>query len=290
MHRPSSSLLLVLLVAALAAMDVSRAQAQANDRPRPGRRATLHLPRLEVPPAIDGDLSDWQRRAFHDGVWDVHRIRTRVWYDGGRRNRLTDHGEQATPREDLRARYYTAWDGRNLYFGAEVTDNVNDVDDPDHAPSRWHHKDAVCWFLEAPADRAPEWFARGDNAFCFVADAAKPSYGAWWRHGTGETTYVEEPIPADAVDYQIRVDPAGEGSGDFVLEARVRMASTLGESDPSWRPPAVGDEYGMELVHTDPDGGGYGGHFMIYGTGDDDGTWGRAVLVGPREPVQRRPE
>ena len=36
--------------------------------------------------------------------------------------------------------------------------------------------------------------------------------------------------------------------------------------------------YSLEIVHTDPDGGWYGGHFLIYGRGDDDSTWGRMVL------------
>ena len=46
----------------------------------------------------------------------------------------------------------------------------------------------------------------------------------------------------------------------------------------------------MEIVHTDPDGGTYGGHFMIYGNGDDDITWGRMILVGPREALGRLTE
>ena len=48
-------------------------------------------------------------------------------------------------------------------------------------------------------------------------------------------------------------------------------------------PPQVGDEYSMEIVHTDLDGG----HFMIYGNGDDDNTWGRMILVGSHEPIGR---
>ena len=42
------------------------------------------------------------------------------------------------------------------------------------------------------------------------------------------------------------------------------------------------------LVHTDPDGGDYGGHFLIYGRGDDDATWGRMRLVGPVAPIERK--
>ena len=125
------------------------------------------------------------------------------------------------------------------------------------------------------------------RGFCFVIDAGRPDYGAWWRHGTEFDSYVEEPIPTGAVEYVVRVDPEGKGSGDFVLEARVDMAATFGASDPDWRSPQVGHEYGLEIVHCDPDGGAYGGHFILYGTGDDDATWARAILSVPSDPIQR---
>lgn len=250
----------------------------------------LYVPYLEATPTIDGDLSEWKDRAFSDGVWDIYRIRHQPWYDEGRRNRLTYQNDEPHPEDDLRARYYIAWDEENVYLGAEVVDNVNDVSDPAHAPRRWMYKDAICWFIEAPRDEAPEWFGRGDNAFCFVIDAAKPPHGAWWRHGTADVRQLEEPIPPAAVDYALEFNPWGTGEADFILEARVEMAPTFGVSDPSWSPPQVGDEYGMEIVHTDPDGGAYGGHFMIYGTGDNDATWARMILVGPQEPIERLPE
>ena len=87
------------------------------------------VPLLETPPRIDGDLSEWKDRAFHDGLWDIYRVQQAPWYDQ-KRNRLTDHGNEPRPEDDLSARYYLAWDSRYLYFGAEVHDNVNDVDDP----------------------------------------------------------------------------------------------------------------------------------------------------------------
>jgi hypothetical protein len=68
------------------------------------------------------------------------------------------------------------------------------------------------------------------------------------------------------------------------------MASTFGVSDGEWRAPKIGDEYGLEIVHTDPDGGDYGGHFLIYGKGDDDSTWGTMKLVGPVKPLERKPD
>ncbi len=250
----------------------------------------LFVPFLPVTPVIDGDLAEWRDLAFSDGIWDIARIRHQPWYEEGRRNRLTDHGNEPHPEDDLSARYMIAWDSTFLYFGAEVRDNVNDVDDPDPADHRWFFKDSICWFIEAPRDDAPEWFGQGDNAFCFVIDDRYPPYGAWWRHGSRTETYVEEPIPPDAVTYRIRMNPWGTGPADFILEARVEMAPVFAVSDPRWTPPQAGDEFGLEIVHCDPDGGAYGGHFMIYGTGDDDSTWGRMILTGPQRPVTRLAE
>jgi hypothetical protein len=248
----------------------------------------LHVPFLSQAPSIDGNLQDWKDLAYTDGVWDIYRIQHEVWYDEGRRNRLThQRADEPHPEDDLRARYYVAWDEQYLYLGAEVVDNFNDIEDPEHAPRRWMYKDSICWFIEAPGDNAPEQFARGDNAFCFVIDAARPAYNTWWRHGSAEATYLEEPIPEDAVQYALSMDPWGSGNGDFILEARIDMAGTFPQSDPSWTHPVIGDEYRMEIVHCDPDGGDYGGHFIIYGTGDNDLTWARMVFVGPQTPLRR---
>lgn len=248
----------------------------------------LHVPFLAESPTIDGDLTEWKDASFTDGVWDIYRIQHEHWYDEGRRNRLTyQRDDEPRPEDDLRARYYIAWDNQYIYMGAEVVDNFNDVEDPEHAPHRWPFKDSICWFIEAPGDDAPEEFARGDNAFCFVIDESRPAYNTWWRHGSPDATYIEEPIPPSAVDYSLKMNPWGTGEGDFILEARVEMAKTFPISDPDWQPPKVGDEYRMEIVHCDPDGGVYGGHFMIYGTGDNDLTWARMILTGVQKPIQR---
>ncbi len=253
----------------------------------------VSLPYLEEAPVIDASLDDWRDLAFTDGVWDIDRLRHNAWYQPWR-NRLTDHGSEARPEPrpeaDLAARYFTAWDDDYLYLGAAVKDNVNDIDDPAHEPSRWYFKDSICWFVEAPGDDTPERFAQGDNGFCFVIDESQPPYGAWWRHGTADSSYVEERLPDGAVDYTVIVDPAGNGSGDFLLEARVLMSATFGVSDPDWKKPQVGDRLGLEIVHCDPDGGDYGGHFIMYGTGDDDETWARATLSGPDQALSREVE
>ena len=244
----------------------------------------LAIPQLAQEPVIDGNLSEWKEYAHNDGVWDMRRITQSPFYalDRGARNRLTIHGNEGSLQSDLSARYYLAWDETNFYFGAEVNDNVNDTEDPDPADKRWYFRDAICWFMEGPRDLASEWFGQGDNAFCFTASSEKLPRHAWWRHGASGKTYIEEPIP----NVEWHVEFTGV-KGNFVLEAKVEMASTVGQSDPNWRPAQVGHEYGVEIVHTDPDGGDYGGHFMIYGNGDDDITWGHAVLVGPQTPVGR---
>jgi hypothetical protein len=249
----------------------------------------IPVPRLKDPPVIDGDLGEWKAVAFSDGVWDIARVRHTPWYDAAI-NRLTDHGNESAIEQDLQARYYLAWDSTYLYFGAEVRDNANDVDDPQHEPKRWYFKDAIAWFIEAPCDEEPEMFGAGDHAFCFVIDSRKPPYGAWWRHGTSQQSYIEEAIPQSAVSYAIRMNPWGRSAGDFVLEARVAMGPTLGKGDAEWRPPREGDIYRLQIVHTDPDGGGYGGHLLLYGRGDNDATWGKLVLTGPQKPIERRAE
>lgn len=254
-----------------------------------GPYPTPEIPRLEIRPRIDGNLSEWKYEGFHDGAWDILRVRQTPWYHA-RINRLTDHGDEPGIDDDLCARYYLAWDDTYLYFGAEVHDNVNDVDDPAHSPERWYYKDAICWFIEAPRHGLSQKFGKGDNAFCFVIDQRRPPYGAWWRHGTPDRTFVEEALPEQHSKYAIQMDPWKTGKGDFILEARVEMASTLGKSDPAWCPPKAGDEYGLSIVHTDPDGGGYGGHLILYGRGDDDATWIGARLTGPIRAPNRRKE
>jgi hypothetical protein len=263
------------------------ALAPATERPAPPA-APLPLPRLNAAPVIDGDLREWREQAWHEGVWDLHRVHAAPWYDGSRINRLTDHGNEPPADEDLSARYFVAWDERYLYLGAEVRDNVNDSTDPKHEPKRWYYKDAIAWFIEAPRDQIAEKFAEGDHGFCFVIDPAKPDYGAWWRHGAPGKTYIEERLPESAVTYAIRRNPWGRQAGDFILEARIEMAATFGLGSPAWTPPKEGDRYSLCIVHTDPDGGDYGGHLILHGTGDDDSSWAPAVLTGPQPPVRRK--
>jgi len=106
----------------------------------------------------------------------------------------------------------------------------------------------------------------------------RPPYAAWYRFGAKAETYREEPLRA--VEWALK---RGRNGG-FTLEAKVDLQRLTGVT------PRVGETWGLSLVHTDPDGGGYGGHLLIYGKGDDDNTWGVARLTGERTPIERRPE
>ena len=236
------------------------------------------IPFLEKAPQLDGDLSEWKDLAFHDGIWDLNRVKESAWYEL-KRNRLNIDSLEDTTAMDLSASYYIAWDQSYLYFGAEVQDNVHDVSDSNHEPKRWYYKDAIAFFFETPHDTIPEKFSIGDHAFCFVIDTLKPVYGAWWRHGNAQQSYLEQPLASDAVEYSIQMNPWNRSEADYILEARVDMQATFMKDDAAMTTPKVGDIYSMMIVHCDPDGGEYGGHLLIYGQGDNDATWEEVQLV-----------
>lgn len=247
----------------------------------------IEAPYLNFTPKIDGDLSDWKQYAFSDGLWDMQRVSKTSWYDP-RRNCLADHGEEASLEWDLAARYYLAWDEENLYLGAEVFDNVNDTKEARHAPKRWYYKDAIAWFLEAPADTKADTFGTGNHAFAFVIDQSYPDYGAWWRHGSLHENFIEEPLPKYAHEYKIKFNPWNRSEADYVLEARIDLTAVCPKADPMWKPPRKGHKYKMMIVHCDPDGGEYGGHMLIYGKGDPDASWREIILSDAIQPIIRK--
>ena len=238
----------------------------------------ISIPHLQTLPNIDGDLSEWKNQAFSDGSWNLKRVKDSPWYEPGRNNLLVHENEDSTA-IDLQATYYIAWHGEYLYLGAEVTDNVNDTHDGKHEPKRWYYKDAIAWFIEIPGDTIPELFGEGDHGLCFVIDTSMPSYGAWWRHGTPEESYIEEVMPAESKKYSIIMNPWNENQADYVLEAKVNMKDIFGNGKASWTVPTQEESVRMMIVHCDPDGAAYGGHLLIYGKGDDDNTWMKAQFI-----------
>jgi hypothetical protein len=236
------------------------------------------IPFLHNAPKIDGDLSEWKMMAFGDGEWNLNRVKQSAWYES-KRNKLTVEIKEDLAGIDLTAEYFIGWDHLYFYFGAEVCDNILDVDDSKHENKRWYYKDAIAWFIEFPRDSLAESFGDGDHAFCFVLDTLKPNYGAWWRHGNLDSTYIEEALPKNVVDYVIRAEQLSSGSWKYTLEARVDMSRTFGLNKSDWKAPVIGDSIGLMLVHCDPDGGDYGGHLLIYGKGDNDSTWTKFTLT-----------
>ena len=164
----------------------------------------INAPLLETAPTIDGDLAEWKDLAHNDGIWGhAPHQRGQLLSPRSRRAQPPHRPRRRAASRRRLARHATTLlgDAQNFYFGAEVWDNVNDLDDPDPADKRWYFKDAICWFMEGPRDRANERFGQGDNAFCFVADPQRTPQNAWWRHGAPGQSYIEEPIPEAACDY-----------------------------------------------------------------------------------------
>ncbi|NCG30064.1 MAG: hypothetical protein GWP27_06295 [Bacteroidetes bacterium] len=231
------------------------------------------LPYLYDAPIIDGNLDEWKESAFSDGAWNIDRVKRSSWYNP-KRNRLTVEENEDPEGIDLEATYYMAWDQNYIYLGAEVIDNIYDVEESKHEPKRWYYKDAIAWFMEAPADTISEKFGEGDHAFAFVLDTLRPDYGAWWRHGTSDQSYIEEPLSENACQYEIAIEKDPDGLLHYKLEARISLSWSLARN-PNFRLPTPWDTCRMMIVHCDPDGGEYGGHMLIYGEGDDDNSWHR---------------
>jgi len=82
--------------------------------------------------------------------------------------------------------------------------------------------------------------------------------------------------------------PNDNEKGSFILEAKVNMAMTFGRSDPDWHSAKIGDQYSIQIVHTDPDGKDYGAHLILYGEGDNYATWKRIILSGPAPALIRK--
>ncbi|MEO0472380.1 MAG: sugar-binding protein [Bacteroidota bacterium] len=239
------------------------------------------IPFLGQAVTIDGDVSEWKEHAFHDGLWDMHRVAASDWYHPAR-NRITLHpGENSSLSEDLQARYYLAWDTAFLYLGAEVWDNAIDVSGHREGERRWYDKDCVAFFIESPGDSISEKFGRGDHGFCLVPDSTFPANATWWRSGSPDTNYLEYPL--NDCEYDMRIHASG-----YVLEAKVDLARTFGKRDPQWPGWHQGSKIRLCIVHTDPDGGGYGGHLLMYGKGDDDASWQMFRLGGEKKIIQRR--
>ena len=152
-------------------------------------------------------------------------------------------------------------------------------------PYRWYYKDCVAWFIEAPGDTIDEKFSQGDHAFCFMPDTTYREHPPWWRHGNVETSYIEEAIPAKELDYAIKLFP---GSHDFHIEARISWKKIFTLADPNWNGVKLGQLIRLMIVHTDPDGGDYGGHLLIYGQGDQDNSWTWAKLSEAQSSPVRR--
>ena len=213
-------------------------------------------------PLIDGDLSEWKRNAFNDGLWDIARLAHAPWYDP-KINRLTDHGNEPALEDDLAARYYIAWDSQYLYLGAEVTNNSNDVSRPRARTQALVLQRRNLLVYRSAAHTASQKVRRGRQ--CVLLRNRRLQARLWSmvaaqqdrQEPTSKNRFQKAPSNTPSA-----CSPNAKTKGQLHLEARIAMIPTLGVSSPDWHAPRIGDTYGLEIVHTDPDGGDYGGHFL----------------------------
>lgn len=257
----------------------------------------IEVPKLASKPRIDGDLSDWERFAWTDGVWDIDRMKRQ---SPPPQVFLEDSGEEppgtALTKADLTGQYFMAWDDEGLYLGVRATDNVHDVTSRMGNSATWFLKDGCAWFFDVAHD-GDGWFpSPGDHVFAFVADDSYPDGGHWWRLGENSPIVATEvraglgAFGARGWRYSLswlevpgpglyRVKMGAEKGGGYAIEAFVPFSAY-------WlTTPAIGDTIGGPMiVNTDPDGGPseFGGQLMLFGLNDNDATWADMVFVGPR--------
>ena len=89
------------------------------------------------------------------------------------------------------------------------------------------------------------------------------------------------------MDWEIKLETLPTGLR-YELEVRLAWEPLFPATDPDWTSPEKGHRYRMMIVHTDPDGGDYGGHFLIHGKGDPDESWAWFELGGEKSAPLRK--
>ena len=242
---------------------------------------TWSTPKLPagLTPVIDGDPSEWMDFAYTDGVWTHARLTQQPWYNPeGFTTAPSQSGElegaEAGTDDDLSVEYFSAWDDEGIYVAFLVTDNIFD-----------NHSAGSGAFIGGDA---PDLFIQTNGGFGDITQLGFADYR--WRAGTadsdnpgalsgrgdivrrispnvvGENTAqfffadVPESFAMSVVD-PVGAHPDALG-GNWVLEARVTWDGPTAR-DPSWVPPFEGRELGWAWFHSDHDGAGREGTWMI---------------------------
>ncbi len=160
----------------------------------------LDVPRMPLPPVLDGDLSDWAKSG-RDTI------------------RFPDHGETGVPptRDRFEGAFQFAWDADYLYVGADVKDDDLVCEVP---ATDIYRDDAIELFLD-PKNDGFIWGNPADFQIGFSPSgpAGQPQMYSWFQNV----------VPQGAeVSSQVRPSPDG---ASYTIEARIPW-SFLGVSGP----------------------------------------------------------
>ncbi len=235
-------------------------------------------PYTNAPPAIDGDIADWDRSTFievtpENGVFD---------------------GESGTTDDaaDLSFAFGVANDGQYLYVAVVITDDLLVLDtnpDPTEKDARAWMDDAVEIFLDGDHSHSPDArdaagveFETGGE-FSIVANGAVTSKmsGVPLQNGDPDVWISQGSYGPEGDAYQ---SPWDSGPGEFVVEARFHY-QIMGESV------GPGSTVGFTVsAHDDDDGGGRDTALYWKGVGRsswrDEGGWGDLVLSAAPTAVE----
>jgi len=153
----------------------------------------LDVPRLQAPPALDGDLADWPEK-------------------GSDTVRYPDQSEFGVPpmKQRFEGRFRFGWDDEHLYVAAEVKED----DIVCEAPAKELYKDDVVeLFIDGQGDGFT-WADRADFQIGISPSGpdGKPQIYAWFQDAVPEGAEVAS-----------RVMPADDG-GSYTVEARIPWA------------------------------------------------------------------
>jgi hypothetical protein len=269
---------------------------------------TFDLPKLSVPPVLDGDrftvadewtgtwwkecsVSEIIRESAVFGWRDVELQRGEV-----SANQLNQsEGEDAAVAKtdaDYSGNFWHAWDDDALYYIAEVRDNVRDIVGGE-TPTNWWERDSASLYADLQnektgGDITGEYFNL--NIVNYVA--APMNSSAVTRtleitvQNTRQATQEAEKLEGFEYGFRDAEDEFG-GEADYVIEGKFEWDAFIrGGNLPA--KPTVGTEIGFSWVLLDPDGDdAFGGQLLCMGWGSEAANYTTLVMsdipAGPAE-------
>jgi Carbohydrate family 9 binding domain-like len=163
----------------------------------------ISIPQALVPPAIDGDVSDWEGAI--PGPFEAPNI-------------TYQKGRAPSGPDDLSANFYFAWDADNFYVAAIVSDNVHVQNSRTRGYELYKGDDIEIWF---DTDLAGDFAVREANGDDFQLGLSPGDFG-----GLAPEVVFWNPDKSTARNKMVEVAALpGPGKNGYTLEAAVPWAA-----------------------------------------------------------------